>query len=300
VVTAIDAEYISRFVGERLMARGLLAKPPSLRRYSQGPDGPDNKLVFLCRGRPRIVVVVSPVLFPDVVAEECGKAAAMRSLLRDLGSPILEPLDTGRVQASTYAVLPYREPLSQRRGLSWIDRLRVRRRLFTWLLRIAQCRSIACDAARYQSAFGALARTITDGPAAVLLPTAEEYFASGRFAARCCPMHGDLWKGNVLRGAPPAPFTLVDWHGSMADGFPIFDLIRAAVSFGLSPRALQRQLQLHRTALGCQVEDLPIYLLGALGHYATHMGEMPLALFRRMADECVRSLYAAQTLTHRP
>ena len=292
--TITDANYISNFVGERLMAKGLLGSPVPLQRHTQGLEDPDSKLVFLNRGRHRFVVTVSPSLFPEVVAEECLKAASMRSQLGDLGAPILEPLDTGRIHASSYAVLPYRKPLSKRRGLSWLDRMWVRRHLLEWLLQVTQRRSTVCDVSRYEVALQALSATVTmDGPTSALLPTAEKHLTSGHFAPRACPMHGDLWKGNVLHGAASTAFTLVDWRGSEADGFPLFDLLRAAESFGLSPRGLQRELQLHRAALRCQMEDLPLYLLGALGHYAAHLGEMSAALFRQMADDSVTRLLSA-------
>lgn len=38
------------------------------------------------------------------------------------------------------------------------------------------------------------------------------------------------------------------------------------------------------------MEDLPVYLLGALGHYAARLGEMPPAAFRAMSDRCVTCL----------
>jgi hypothetical protein len=296
VSTITDADYVSNFVGERLMAKGLLGSPVSLRRHTQGLEDPDSKLVFLSKGRHGFVVTVSPALFPEVVAEECRKAARMRSQLGDLGAPILEPLDTGRINASSYAVLPYRKPLSRRRGLSWLDRMWVRRHLLEWLLQVTQRGSAVCAASRYEVALQALGTVVaTDSPTAALLRTAEQHMMSGKFAPRACPMHGDLWKGNVLHGAASTAFTLVDWRGSESDGFPLFDLVRAAESFALSPRGLQRELQLHRAALRCQVEDLPLYLLGALGHYAAHLGEMSPALFRRMADDSVtRLLYALE------
>jgi hypothetical protein len=294
VSSITDANYISSFVGQRLMAKGLLGSPVSLQRYAQRMDDPDSKLVFLSKGRHGFVVAVSPSLFPDVVAEECLKAAQMRSQLGDLGAPILEPLDTGRIQTSSYAVLPYRRPLSRRRGMQWIHGMRLKPHLLEWLLQVTQRRGAACDVARYEAALKALAATVAaDSATAALLRTAENQLTSGRFAPRASPMHGDLWKGNVLRGVGATAFTLVDWRGSETHGFPIFDLIRAAQSFGLAPKALYRELQLHRAALGCQVEDLPLYLLGALGHYAAHLGEMPPALFRAMADECARHLSCA-------
>jgi len=294
VDTITDANYVSTFVGERLRAKGLLESHVLLQRHTQALENSDSKLVFLSRGRHGFVVTISPSLFPDVVAEECLKAARMRSQLGDLGAPILEPLDTGRIHTSSYAVLPYRKPLSKHRGFSWLDRMWVRRHLLEWLLQVAHRRSALCDVSRYEIALQALATTVpVDCPTGTLLRNAAQHLTSGRFTPRACPMHGDLWKGNVLHGAASTAFTLVDWRGSEADGFPIFDLIRAADSFGVSPRALHRELQLHRAALDCQMQDLPLYLLGALGHFALHLGEMAPTLFRDMADRCVARLLSA-------
>lgn len=296
--TITDANYISDFVGERLMAKGVLHAPVSLQRFLQGgTDDPDSKLVFLNRGRHGFVVTISPLLFPEVVAEECDKAAQMRSRLGGLGAPILVPLDTGRILTSSYAVLPYRRPLSGRRGLSWLDRIWAKRHLLEWLLQVTQQGGAVCGIRRYEAALTALGDTLpAESPTGALLRTAEKHLRSGRFAARAVPMHGDLWKGNVLHGAASTAFTLVDWRGSATDGFPVFDLLRVSQSFGLTTRALLRELQLHRRALGCQMEDLPLYLLGALGHYARHLGEMSLALFRTMANDCVTRLSSALEL----
>lgn len=293
--TTVDSAYVSRLVGERLAAKGIVDKPVSLERHSVGGGLRDSKVVFLSKGAPGLVVVVSPKQFPGVVAEECHKAAEMRSLLGDLGAPILQPVDTGRIDRSTYAVLPYRRPLSSRRILGRLDLLRMQRHVCNWLLRVAQHHGAGTDISRYQSALRALAGVISpDSPTGKCLQTAGSHIRSGCFVARSTPMHGDIWKANVLRGGSgSAPFTLIDWRGSARDGFPIYDLVRAAQTFRLSPRALHQQLQLHRAALGCQPEDLPVYLLGALGYYGGRLGEMPPDAFRAMADECVTRLSSA-------
>ncbi|HEX5461234.1 MAG TPA: phosphotransferase [Steroidobacteraceae bacterium] len=295
VDTITDASYVSRVVSESLVAKGVLQKPVSLERHSVGGGVRDSKAVFLGKGAPGLVVIVSPSEFPGVVAEECRKAAEMRSLLGDLGAPILEPMDTGRIDRSTYAVLPYRRPLSQKRIIGRLDLLRMQRHICNWLLQVVQRHGAATDVARYQHALSALARLIApQSPAAASLPSAQRHLASGRFLPRSTPMHGDIWKSNVLRGnSRSAPFTLIDWRGSRKDGFPIFDLIRAAQSFRLSARALSRQLRFHQAALGCQPEDLPVYLLGALGQCAEQLGEMPPALFQSMADDGVTRLSSA-------
>ena len=292
-----DANYIANFVGERLMAKGLLQSPIPLQRHRQGVDDPDSKLVFLSAGHHGLVVTVSPTLFPEVVAEEYLKAGRMRSHLGDLGSPILEPLDSGRVEGCSYAVLPYCRPLSKRRGMQWVHRRWVKHHLLEWLLQISQRRSAACEVSRYEPLLKALREKVSaDGATAAMLREGEKRLRAGRFAARTAPMHGDLWKGNVLHGVGSAAFTLVDWRGSEVEGFPIFDLVRVAESFGLSPKDLHRELQLHRAALDCEMDDLPLYLLGALGHYAAHLGEMAPSLFQSMCNYCVTQMSHAMAV----
>lgn len=282
-----DADYVSSFVGQRLAAKGLLRSPVPLRRYCQGGEDPDSKLVFLSEGEPGFVVTVSPAQFPQVVAEECLKIEQMRSRLGDLSGPLLEPLDTGLIRTSSYAVLPYRKPFSNRRGMRFIHRVWARHHVLEWLRQVAQRRSATCEASRYEATLRALGEQVSpDSPTAALLRAAHEHLQSGRFVARTAPMHGDLWGGNVLRGGSSTAFTLIDWRGSTTEGFPLFDLLRVAESFSLSTKALHRELRRHRAALGCRIADLPLYLLGALGHYAAHLGEMSPALFRTMADAC--------------
>ena len=289
-----DADYISSFIAETLQEKGLLRSPVPLRRYRQGGEDPDSKLVFMSDGEPALVVTVSPPEFPDVVAEECLKVAQMRSRLGDLSGPVLQPLDTGRVETSSYAVLPYRKPFSRRRLVQRIHRNWARHHVLEWLLQIALRRSAPCEVSRFEASLQALSGKVRpDSPTAALLAAAGKHLRSGRFAPKTAPMHGDLWRGNVLRGSVSTAFTLVDWRGSQTDGFPIFDLIRLAESFGLSTKALGRELRRHQTALGCQVADLPLYLLGALGHYAAHPGEMSLALFQSMADGCATRISLA-------
>ena len=295
-----DPDYISSMVCQRLVSKGLLPAPVPLQRLSRAAEVGDSKFVFVSRPGRQFVVTVSPVRFPEVVADECFKAARMRSHLGDLGTPIPEPLDTGRIETSSYVVVPYRKPLSTRRGARWLARIWMRRPLLDWLLQVARRHGGPCDPSRYEASLQALGAAVAqDSPTATVLRAAEKHLRSGRFAPRVTPMHGDLWEGNVLHGTGQTVFTLVDWRGSEIDGFPLFDLIRAADSFRLSAKGLERELQRHRTALGCEVEDLPLYVLGALGHYAARLGEMPLALFRDMADNCVRHLSSALGLPPR-
>ncbi len=72
------------------------------------------------------------------------------------------------------------------------------------------------------------------------------------------------------------------------DGFAIYDLMRFAGSFRLSPQMLREELAAHAAALGVPVEQTGTYLMAGLGHYARNLGQFPLPRFRAMAETCFR------------
>ena len=108
--------------------------------------------------------------------------------------------------------------------------------------------------------------------------------ALGRLEARAweprfCMMHGDLWKGNVLL-APGYrrwnQFALIDWGASMVHGYAIYDLLRLAMSMGLSGRRLEREVSRHCKILGCDIIDAQSYLLASLGYIGMNLDQLPM------------------------
>ncbi|WP_340315371.1 phosphotransferase [Rhizorhabdus argentea] len=218
----------------------------------------------------------------------------MREVLGKDGDVLLQPFDTGRLADRSYAILPYRRPLSNRRLIGRLSEMRVRRPVLNWLTRIARDRHSVIDLAAYRNALHSLSRTAKPGwPPDELLSRCYARIGRPDFRPLGVPMHGDMWKGNVLRGTKGAAFTLIDWRGSEVCGFPIFDLVSTASSFRLSPAALRRELKAHRAALHCIDDDLPVYLLGALGHYAAHLDHFPVQDFRAMAADFIGRLVDA-------
>ena len=113
---------------------------------------------------------------------------------------------------------------------------------------------------------------------------------AGAWRPRHVLMHGDLWGGNVL-GAPGAPpfsrrFVLIDWDTSRAEGYPFFDLVRAARSFGVArgasgtrargaqPRCSASTLAQSRAAL-----------VAALGHIGLVRESFPLERYAAMCRD---------------
>ncbi len=116
---------------------------------------------------------------------------------------------------------------------------------------------------------------------------------AGEVRAHHVPMHGDLWKGNILR-QHDGSLALIDWAGSEVQGYAMYGLIRAAISLGVSRRRLAVEIEWHRQALGGSRHLPELHLLGALGHYARHLGEFPPDRFATSAQECYAVFLSAQ------
>jgi len=283
-----EPEFVGQFISKRLTATGIASRKIRLDRISRAADVGDSKIIYLSRGRSRLVVHISPRGFPGVVAEEFRKAADLRRVLGSLGAPILMPIDSGLICDCSYAVTLYRRPLSRRRIRGRLDDFRFKRRLFRWLIDVAHMGKAVADLNTYEHAIRRLEEVANSrAPIFELIQSSREYLLSGHFKAVTVPMHGDLWKGNVLGGGGVAAFSLIDWRGSLPRGFPLFDLMRAALSFRTSRGEMGEQVDLHRAALGCEIAAMPVYLLGALGHFAENLGEMPKTRFLDMAEECI-------------
>jgi Phosphotransferase enzyme family len=106
------------------------------------------------------------------------------------------------------------------------------------------------------------------------------------------PMHGDFGLENILT-SKNTPLVVIDWRGSLVQGFPIYDLIRLAGSLNLPPALLRAELAYHAKSLEASEQDTRIFLLAALGHFSANLGEFPVDRFRALAIETFSVLGAA-------
>jgi len=123
---------------------------------------------------------------------------------------------------------------------------------------------------------------------------------AGDFVPRSTPMHNDLWKGNILlpssddgQDKQAFPFFVIDWRGSRIDGFPLFDLVRLAMSLKFSARELRQELMHCCQSLGCEFSDAPYYVATALGEIASRRDQFPVQAFLGMAEHCFAKLRSA-------
>jgi hypothetical protein len=292
-VGGLTLQDIQKTVGPRLSS-AIEARGEEVRVEPVGPGpGPtvaDSASTFLIRiAQDTFVLRVAPEHFPDVIEIEQRKAADAKAKLGDvLGSVILQPVLQGRVLDRSYAVLPYRPPFSDSRLLWRWQRWRVKPFLLGWLQSLTdrsprpdcQCKAVV---ARFHTALTALAEMPRAG--AELRRDAADIqrrIATGDFRPRSILMHGDFWKGNILKaseGKHEFPFVVIDWRGSLVDGFPIFDLVTFAGSYQMCPAELRAALQRHCDALACDLADARSYLLAALGHIAMTLDQFPVDRF---------------------
>jgi len=289
---------LAKPVGEALLS---VARVGSIQPL--GPDKPVadqtyKYLVTSSEGKPLAVVLCSPSVSPDLIARGSRCASdAKQALGPELGNVVLDPLGEGELAGLSYTVLPYRQPLSEKRLAGWLERRRVGPKVLDWLQGLT--RQTMCDVseaevhARFHRPLSLLAESpdVSDAvrrAAEVGLRRLEQ----GKWAPRFVLMHNDLWKGNILLD-DDGEIIVIDWPGSRVDGYAMYDLVRLADSFGLSDRVLGEQVRAHCRVLGCDATDAASHLAAALGFLLSDLDHFPMHLFLPLADKCVRQITAA-------
>lgn len=231
---------------------------------------------------------VSPRAFPHVAEEQRIAIARVKAALPDtLARHIIDVIDHGVMDGMSWMLQPLLSPLSPYRVAARLQRLYIRPGILRWLQGIAR---LSAPGAEATHEFRQSLQTLMDMPAAPAslrrsAHKALELIDNGSFEPRFTPMHGDLWRGNIMLGAR-WNFAVIDWRGSRMEGYGIFDLMRYALSDRLSERSLRQQLDAHARAMKIDPAHTAIVLLAGLGHFARHLGEFPEARFMTMAEEC--------------
>jgi hypothetical protein len=232
-----------RVLGVRLHAEALALGPL-----------PDAKRTFVLRepnGVARAVAQCSSPIAPDMVERGVERADAVREEIAfEQRSVVLEPLARGMLDGLSYAIWPYRMPLTGR-GARFV----ARRLLVTPMLSFL--RTLARDTQRpllREASDRELDRALCAQATDVRLPAPARLGARdalrrldrGALRPMQVAMHGDLHLGNVLLDPMhPQGFVLIDWCGASTQGWPLFDLMRAAESLQVSNRRLHAELSAH-------------------------------------------------------
>ena len=165
-------------------------------------------LVLTPDGCPAAVLICSPALQPDHVERAVARTRQAKEVLGpELGKPVLQPLTAGRHEGLSYALWPYRFPLSDRRGLWRLQRYWLRPHLFRWLRQTTRRTLQTPSSSGMENDFAVPLQALVDGREvnARIREQAKEVLERLR-AGTWKPVHvfehNDLWKGNILLNAP--------------------------------------------------------------------------------------------------
>lgn len=266
----------------------------------------DGLAVFLLgdRGaRPSAVVLCSSPAAPDMATRHATRARAARLALGpDLGRVILEPLWEGAVLGLSYVVMPFCQGLSESRVTWAAQRILLRAPVLDWLWSVAERTAAPVDPTTLDAAFSTpLCRLAAHPALGSRVRTAAQValarLSDGVWTPRQVLMHGDLWKGNILirppgseRASWTSRFVVIDWPGSLPNGYGMADLVRVARSFGLGRRRLRAEIERHCGVLGCSTGDAPSHLLASLGHLSSNLEHFPPERFARLVETCYAAL----------
>jgi hypothetical protein len=220
----------------------------------------------------------------------------------ELGASVLTPLHIGDCDGATYTVTAFCRPLSTNRWVARWQRWQLASPVLDWLQAVTRHTAVPADAARTEALFArpleALAENrIVDPSVRAGAAAARNALATGRWRPRTVLAHNDLWAGNLLRRAQPGkgtPFYVIDWAGARSEGHGIYDLVRIAMSMGVSSGRLRQAVAAHCEVLECEPAMASHYLASALGQLSLNLGEWPPAQFAQTAAVCHRFLAGAR------
>lgn len=246
----------------------------------------DGTSIYLVENK--YILHLSPPLFPQVALEEAHAMEHARARLQaKAGDVILPVVAKGSIDDRSFIVIPLCKPINSGRIIGSIQRLAIRPKVLEWLRQLAEMSSEPDQAAlsRYQS--GLEKMCAAESINGRLREAAEFGLAriNSGFVPRFTPMHGDLWRGNIMLFRDKR-FAVIDWRGSRMQGFGIYDLIRFAKCYKIPNKLLRQEITAHQNILGGQSD---IILAGALAHIFSHLGEFPVERFLAMAEACFRA-----------
>ncbi len=257
-------------------------------------------LVKDSQGRPVAVALCSSPTSPDLVARGMRNSKAANVVLGpDLGRVILQPLLESELSGLSCAVLPYCQPLSTRRVYRRVQRRLLRPELTRWLRQVTQTTVASPSHDEIDHAFMApLAALAHHAQLPSRLREASQKaldgLEKGQWAPRHVLAHNDFWDGNVLIDSrnvtdrmdlpPRKRFVVIDWPGAAVKGYPMLDLMRLSLSFGLSGRRLREEIEQHCLYLNCEFCQARQHLLTGTGSILMKLEHMPVSMFIRMAS----------------
>jgi hypothetical protein len=280
----IKSDLTEQTLTEKLMqapATQMALRVANVKPIRKGSSVADGHAIYAIGGS--FVALVSPLSFPNAAAEEAGAMRAAKAILPPhLASFVMDIAVDGRLEDNrSFIVVPRGRPLFENRMFFAVQKRLVAPVVFEWLRGLAHEATNPSENARREfqlslealSAVKALPSSITNAAVDGLVRLSK-----GGFAPRFCPMHGDLWKGNIIHASDKS-LKLIDWRGSRMSGYGLFDLIKFAQSFNIKNERLRNEITIHAQALGLDVNGAFATLLASCGHIYRNLEEFPLESF---------------------
>jgi len=243
------------------------------------------------------IVLVSPLLFPNVGADEGRAIKSVGELLPSHVSTFtIEIVAEGRLNdGRSFVVMPKGKGLSKNRIIFAMQKRRIEPVILKWIRALAVEATGPSDrsSAEFQASLESLL-AIRSLPAEIATSARDGLarLSKGLFVPRHCPMHGDLWKGNIIYG-PDNSIKVIDWRGYRMDGYGIFDLVKFCQSFNVNKDRFRGEMKFHAYSLGIDEIDVRTTFLAGCGYISRSLGEFPLASFVAMTSSLFSFLKAS-------
>ena len=254
-------------------------------------------------GHKIAVVLCSSQVAPKLLAREAKQSNLAKQLLEpELGNHILTPSYQGEFEGLTYIIMRYCLPLSDRRLIWYFQRAFLSPTLFKWLAQITSATVTELNSSQIEQEFVIpLQHLIELDPMTDRVRSGARLalarLESGEWQPSHVLMHGDLWKGNILLDLENKSqlgfFKIIDWGGSLIEGYAMYDLIRLGLSLKLRPMQMHQQIGSHCQILGCDLVDARSHLVSALAYRAMNLEYFPMDRFVTTADHCFAALEKA-------
>lgn len=269
-------------------------------------DDPSKSYVVDSGGRQMGVLILSSVVNPQLVQRSVEKAReAKRTLTKELGSVVLEPIVADTFRDLSYAIWPIHRDLSSLRILRYLQKVYIRPRVLCWLRVVAEdsiCTEIVPDQIESDYVIpltrladdSRLSRGLRDAAMDAL-----DRLGGDLWHPATVLQHSDLWLGNILlplgvrsKNRNRYGFFIIDWAGASLSGHPFFDLLVFGLSAGVSVTRLRSEIGLHSRIVHCDLQDAVSYLLAGLGAVGVALEHFPESRYVTMCERVYGHLSA--------
>ena len=257
-------------------------------------DATSKYLVKLSSGE-RGFLIVSGAGNPDLVARAARNISLIRGMVSDrCAEPIIPPLEVGEIKGSSFAIWPMLGTLPRGRLKKYLVKRQLSPAVLNWLYCLCDETLSKPNSSELKATESQLLTLADDKNSLDIVRRAAADAATkmnfGTWTPYKCVQHSDLWMGNVL--IPPRksiwPFSVVDWAGANASGFPFFDFIKFSESNNLSRKLVRRKMSRYVSDMGFGFSQVLPYTACALAQIHSDLEYFPESMFKSMAGNIIK------------